>query len=138
MKNAGQPGGAPAGTTFGTMGGTAASVDTTAPVTTISCNGSSCQSSAYTSTVSVALAATDTGTGVASTHYTTDGSTPTLSSPTYTGPFPVAQTTTVQYASWDNAGNAESAHSQVITLQQAADTTPPTTTIACNGAPCSS
>ena len=34
VKNAGQPGGAPAGTTFGTMGATAASVDTTAPVTT--------------------------------------------------------------------------------------------------------
>ena len=44
----------------------------------------------------------------------------------------------MQYASWDNAGNAETAHSQTITLQQAADTTPPTTTIACNGAACSS
>jgi peptidoglycan/xylan/chitin deacetylase (PgdA/CDA1 family) len=50
----------------------------------------------------------------------------------------VAQTTTVQYASWDNAGNAETAHSQTITLNQAPDTTPPTTTIACNGAACSS
>jgi peptidoglycan/xylan/chitin deacetylase (PgdA/CDA1 family) len=138
VKNAGQAGGAPAGVTFGTMGATAASVDTTAPVTTISCNGSPCQTSAYTSTVSVALAATDTGTGVASTHYTTDGSTPTLSSPAYTGPFPAAQTTTVNYASWDNAGNAETAHSQTITLAQAPDTTPPTTTISCNGAPCSS
>ena len=47
------------------------------------------------------------------------------------------QTTTVQYASWDNAGNAEPAHSQTITLQQAPDTTPPTTTISCNGSPCS-
>ncbi len=137
VQNAGQSGGAPAATTFGTMGATVTSVDTTAPVTTISCNGSPCQSSAYTSTVSVVLAATDTGSGVASTHYTTDGSTPTLSSPTYTSPFPVAQTTTVQYASWDNAGNAETAHSQVITLQQSADTTPPTTTISCNGAACS-
>src|SRR6185437_1191523 len=33
--------------------------------------------------------------------------------------------------------NAETAHSQVITLAQAPDTTPPTTTISCNGAPCS-
>jgi peptidoglycan/xylan/chitin deacetylase (PgdA/CDA1 family) len=137
VQNAGQSGGAPAGTTFGTMGSTVSAVDTTAPVTTISCNGSPCQSSGYTSTVSVTLAATDTGSGVASTHYTTDGSTPTLSSPTYTGPFPVAQTTTVTYASWDNAGNVETAHSQTVTLQQAPDTTPPTTTISCNGAPCS-
>jgi peptidoglycan/xylan/chitin deacetylase (PgdA/CDA1 family) len=137
IQNAGQSGGAPAGTSFGTMGTTVAGIDTTAPATTISCNGSPCQSSGYTSTVSVTLTATDTGTGVASTHYTTDGSAPTLSSPTYTGPFPVAQTTTVQYASWDNAGNAETAHTQTITLNQASDTTPPTTTIACNGAACS-
>jgi peptidoglycan/xylan/chitin deacetylase (PgdA/CDA1 family) len=138
IQNAGQPSGAPAGTIFSTIGATVAAIDTTAPATTISCNGSPCQSSAYTSTVSVTLSATDTGTGVASTHYTTDGSTPTPSSPAYTGPFPVAQTTTVQYASWDNAGNAETAHTQTITLQQAPDTTPPTTTIACNGAPCGS
>ena len=137
VQAAGQSGGAPAGTTFGTVGATAAAIDTTAPATTISCNGSPCQSGGYTSTVSVTLTATDTGTGVASTHYTTDGSTPTLSSPTYTGPFPVAQTTTVLYASWDNAGNAETAHSQTITLNQASDTTPPATTIACNGAACS-
>jgi peptidoglycan/xylan/chitin deacetylase (PgdA/CDA1 family) len=138
VQNAGQAGGAPAGTAFGTVGATVAGIDATAPATTISCNGSPCQSSGYTSTVSVTLTATDTGTGVASTHYTTDGSAPTLSSPTYTGPFQVAQTTTVQYASWDNAGNAETAHSQTITLNQAPDTTPPTTTIACNGAACSS
>jgi peptidoglycan/xylan/chitin deacetylase (PgdA/CDA1 family) len=138
VQKAGQSGGAPAGATFGTMGATVNSIDTTAPVTTISCNGSPCQSSTYTSTVSVSLAATDTGSGVASTHYTTDGSTPTLSSPAYTGPFPVATTATVQYASWDNAGNAETAHSQTVTLQQAPDTTPPTTTISCNGGACSS
>jgi peptidoglycan/xylan/chitin deacetylase (PgdA/CDA1 family) len=45
----------------------------------------------------------------------------------------------VKYASWDNAGHAETAHAQTITVQQqSADTTPPTTTISCNGAPCGS
>ena len=44
-----------------------------APATTIACNGAPCPSTTYTGTVSVTLAATDTGSGVASTHYTTDG-----------------------------------------------------------------
>jgi Chitobiase/beta-hexosaminidase C-terminal domain len=73
---------------------------------------------------------------VASTHYTTDGSIPTLSSPAYTGPFAVTSSATVQYRSWDNAGNAEAAHSQLVQVQLPPDTTPPTTTIACNGSPC--
>lgn len=138
VQNAGQAGGAPAGAAFGAMGGTATSADTTAPGTTISCNGSPCQSAAYTSTVSASLAATDLGSGVASTHYTTDGSTPTLSSPAYNGAFPVATTTTIQFRSWDNAGNAEPVESQTVTVQQPSDTTPPTTAISCNGAACGS
>jgi peptidoglycan/xylan/chitin deacetylase (PgdA/CDA1 family) len=136
MQAAGQSGQAPAGAAFKTVGATATSVDTVAPATTISCNGSPCQSSTYTGTVSVSLAATDLGSGVASTHYTTDGSLPTLSSPAYTGAFPVTSTATVQYRSWDNAGNAEAVHSQTISVQEPPDTTPPVTTISCNGAPC--
>lgn len=138
VKNAGQANGAPAGVTFSTVGAAAKSADTTAPVTTISCNGSPCQSSTYTSTVSVTLQATDLGSGVASTHYTTDGSAPTQSSPTYTGAIPVTSSATIQYRSWDNAGNAEAAHSQSISVQQGSDSTPPTTTISCNGSPCQS
>ena len=83
------------------------------------------------------LAATDTGSGVASTHYTTDGTDPTLSSPTYTGAFNVngaTSSTTVKFRSWDYAGNAEAVDTQVI--QAPPDTTPPATTIACNGAAC--
>jgi peptidoglycan/xylan/chitin deacetylase (PgdA/CDA1 family) len=138
MQGAGQSGGAPAGAVFKTVGATATPMDTVTPATTISCNGSPCQSSIYTGTVSVSLAATDLGSGVASTHYTTDGSIPTLSSPTYTKAFPLTSTATVQYRSWDNAGNAEPAHSQAISIQQPPDTTPPVTTISCNGAPCTS
>ena len=138
MQSAGQTGGAPAGATLSTVRNVITGADTTAPTTTIACNSAPCSTSTYTGSVSVTLAATDTGSGVASTHYTTDGSTPTLSSPTYTGPFLVAATATVKYASWDIAGHAETAHSQTITLQQSPDTTPPTTTISCNGGACSS
>jgi peptidoglycan/xylan/chitin deacetylase (PgdA/CDA1 family) len=138
VQDAGQSGGAPAGTVFQTMGATATSADTSAPTTAIACNGSPCQSSTYTGTVNVTLAPTDLGSGIASTHYTLDGSTPTLSSPAYTGQFPLTASTTVEYRSWDNAGNVEAVHSQTISIQEASDTTPPTTTIACNGAPCQS
>jgi hypothetical protein len=89
-------------------------IDGTAPSTTISCNGSSCTNKTYPSAVTVALTATDAGSGVSSTHYTVDGTTPTLSSPTYTGPFTVGATTTVQYRSWDVAGNVESVKSRKI------------------------
>jgi peptidoglycan/xylan/chitin deacetylase (PgdA/CDA1 family) len=138
MGNAGQSGGAPAGSALSTVRDAAISADTSAPVTTIACNGSPCSSSVYTSTVYVTLPSTDVGSAVASTHYTTDGSTPTLSSPAYTGAFPLTSSATVQYRSWDNAGNVEAAKSQLVQVQQASDTTPPTTTISCNGAACAS
>jgi peptidoglycan/xylan/chitin deacetylase (PgdA/CDA1 family) len=137
MANAGQSGGAPAGTTLGTVRSVVAAADGGAPTTTIACNGAACTSSPYSGVVSVTLAATDTGSGVAGTHYTTDGSDPTLSSPTYTGAFNVngaASSTTVKFRSWDYAGNAEAVNTQVI--QAPPDTTPPATTIACNGAAC--
>ncbi|MFZ0180972.1 MAG: chitobiase/beta-hexosaminidase C-terminal domain-containing protein [Candidatus Dormiibacterota bacterium] len=136
VQNAGQTGGAPAGTVFKTMGAAATSADTVAPTTLISCNGAPCQSSTYSGTVSVALAATDLGSGVATTRYTTDGSTPTLTSPAYTGPFSLTASTTVEYSSWDNAGNAEAVNTQALSIQPPPDTTPPTTTITCNNAPC--
>src|SRR6266699_71080 len=85
-----------------------------------------------------AMAATALGSGVASTHYTTDGSTPTLSSPVYTGAFNLTSSATVQFRSWDTAGNAEAGKSQMIAIQQASDTTAPTTTISCNGTTCAS
>ena len=93
-------------------------VDTAAPTTTLRCNGGTCASS-YSSAVTVTLVATDPagGSGVSSTHYTTNGSQPTLSSPTYTGAFSVRVTTTVRFRSWDVAGNVESAQSQKITIR---------------------
>ena len=115
------------------------SVDSTAPASTIVCNGGPCSSTPYNAPVSVSLSATDASSGVELIRYTTDGSDPTVASPTYTAPFTVATTTTIRYRAWDNAGNVEATKAQSIQIDSApTDTTPPTSTIACNGGPCSS
>ena len=107
------------------MGGGSPGPDTFPPFTTIACNGSAC-SGWYGAAVSVTLSATDTGTsGVAVTRYTTNGSDPTESSPTYSGPFSVPTTTTVKYRSWDNDGNVEATKTQAIQV----DTTAPAVSI---------
>ncbi len=95
-------------------------LDRTAPVTTIACDSAAC-SGWYRAAVTVALTATDTGgSGLSSTHYTTDGTAPSLTSPTYTGPFQITQTRTVRYASWDVAGNKETTKVQAISIDGAA------------------
>jgi peptidoglycan/xylan/chitin deacetylase (PgdA/CDA1 family) len=92
--------------------------DTTAPVTAITCNATSCANSWYRAGVTVALSAADAGSGVASTRYTLDGTDPTLSNGiTYTGPFTVSSTTTVKFRSWDNAGNVEAVKSKRIRIR---------------------
>ena len=64
----------------------------------------------------MSLSATDDDSGVAATRYTIDGSDPTTTSPLYTAPFTVTQTTTVKYRSWDQNGNIEDTHAQTITI----------------------
>ena len=113
--------------------------DTTPPTSAIACNGAACSSSTYTAPVSVSLSATDVGGAVDAIRYTTDGSDPTNSSTLYTGAFTISTTTTVKYRAWDTAGNVEATNSQLIQVNTTpADTTPPTSTIACNGAACTS
>jgi peptidoglycan/xylan/chitin deacetylase (PgdA/CDA1 family) len=99
--------------------------DTTAPVTSIACNGAACSTGWYKAPVTVTLSASDAGTEVSAIRYTTDGTDPTTSSPTYTGPFSVSATTTVKYRAWDVAGNVSSTKSQTIQI----DTVPPTVSI---------
>ncbi|HET9849387.1 MAG TPA: chitobiase/beta-hexosaminidase C-terminal domain-containing protein, partial [Candidatus Dormibacteraeota bacterium] len=110
-------------------------VDTTAPTSTISCNGSSCATTFYNASVTVSLSATDAESGIASIVYTTDGSDPSKSNGTvYVSTFVVGSTTTVKYRAYDNAGNAEPVNSQLIQI----DTIPPASTISCNGIACAS
>jgi len=91
-------------------------------VTTLQCDGSPCQPSTYNGSTTVTLYPTDPGSsGVAATYYTTDGSTPTTSSPTYIQPFTINQTTTVKWFSVDNAGNVESVQTQTVTVQPNSD-----------------
>lgn len=111
-------------------------IDTDAPSSTIACNGAPCQSGWSNASASVTLTATDTGgAGVAFIRYTTDGSDPSLSNGSdYVGPFSVSSITAVKYRAYDNAGNPEPVNSQLIQI----DSTPPTSTIRCDGALCSS
>jgi peptidoglycan/xylan/chitin deacetylase (PgdA/CDA1 family) len=109
-------------------------VDSVAPSTTIECDAAPCSNGWSHSAETISLAATDTGgSGLSVVHYTTDGSTPTLTSRTYSAPFIAANTETVRYRAWDVAGNAEATKSQLVDI----DTIAPTTGIKCNNRVCS-
>jgi N-acetyl-beta-hexosaminidase len=112
-------------------------IDTTAPTSSIACDGSTCSTSVYPAAVMVTLSATDGESGVDAIRYTLDGSDPTASSAAYSGPISVSETTTVKYRAWDTAGNAEATNSQVVQVAQP-DAEPPTSSIACDLSPCSS
>ncbi|HEX4527325.1 MAG TPA: chitobiase/beta-hexosaminidase C-terminal domain-containing protein [Gaiellaceae bacterium] len=112
-------------------------LDTSAPTTTIACNGSSCAGDSYTAPVSVTLSASDNsgGSGLSKTVYTTDGSDPSPTNGTlYSSAFTVTSTVTVKYRSYDVAGNGEAVGSRLIQVSIGT----PTTTISCNGSGCSS
>jgi hypothetical protein len=108
-------------------------IDTIAPQTSVLCNSVVCSPWYHVTPVRVSFVASDGGSGVSSTHYTTDGTDPTLSSPLYTVPFDVTTTKTVKFRSWDVAGNVESVRTVVIGV----DKTAATTTVTCNSTACS-
>jgi parallel beta-helix repeat protein len=91
-------------------------MDVTAPATTIACNGIANCSGTYTAAVNLSLSSDDgSGSGSKTIYYTTDGSTPTTSSPVYSGPFSVAAGSTVGFFAVDNVGNTETPKSQLVT-----------------------
>jgi hypothetical protein len=75
--------------------------------------------------VKVSLSAIDAGSGVGSIRYTTDGSTPSLSSAAYGAPFTVASTRTVKFRAYDNDGNASAVGATHLRIE----TTGPAVTI---------
>jgi hypothetical protein len=111
-------------------------IDTADPTSSIQCDAAACSSSFYNHSVSATLSGSDTGgSGLKNIRYTTDGSSPTGSSPIYSSAINVGSTTTIKWRAEDNAGNVESpVRSQTIQV----DTTKPTSSIECNGASCSS
>jgi peptidoglycan/xylan/chitin deacetylase (PgdA/CDA1 family) len=115
-------------------------IDTTAPVSTIACDGSACGPSPYASSVNITLSASDSEADVAAIRYTLDGSEPSETSAVYSGPFAVSETTTIRYRAWDNAGNVEATQSQVVEVEAPPepDTTAPISSIGCGGFACSS
>jgi len=83
-------------------------LDQKAPVTTASSGG------VFITTITVGLVCADgSGAGCDRIYYTTDGSTPTASSKTYSGPFTFSATTTLKYFALDLVGNVEAVKTQV-------------------------
>jgi hypothetical protein len=103
--------------------------DSTAPSTSASlspaANGAGWNN---TAPVQVTLTATDAGSGVSQTKYTTDGSDPATSNTAtvYAGPFNISSTTTVKFLSVDRLGNEESTQTKQVNI----DTQAPTVTAA--------
>ena len=105
---------------------TALYVNTTPPTTTASPAGG-----IYNSAQSVSLTCTDmSGFGCDKIYYTTDGTTPTTSSPVYSSSINISVTTTLKFFAKDLMGNSESVKTQTYTI---IDTTPPTTTASPTG-----
>ena len=83
--------------------------DTTPPVTTASPAGGT-----YNNSVTVTLSVNEPAT----TYYTTDGSTPTTSSPVYSGPLTFTSDTTLKFFSVDANGNVETVKTENYTISQ--------------------
>ena len=86
--------------------------DTTPPTTTASPPGGT-----YNTAQSVTLTCNDgTGSGCDKIYYTTDGLTPTTSSPVYSSPINISVTTTLKFFARDLAGNSEIVKTETYTI----------------------
>ncbi|NMO15010.1 chitobiase/beta-hexosaminidase C-terminal domain-containing protein [Pyxidicoccus fallax] len=92
-------------------------IDTAPPVTRAVPQGG-----IFTEPVTVRLECTDSDSGCMETRFTTDGSTPGMTSPLYEGPFELTRDTTVRFFSVDMAGNAEAEKVERYDLQLYANT----------------
>src|SRR5205807_8642890 len=112
-------GGAPAGTGSKAVYQVMKRPDTQTAITTLEGDGSPSQSPAYNGSTTVSLFPEDPGgSGVKATYYTTDGSTPTTSSPVWSNqPFTIKSNMTFKFFSVDNAGNVEPVETQTVQVQ---------------------
>ena len=93
------------------------------PETSIACNSAACSPDWQKGPVSVSLSAVNTGTGgIGATRYTLDGTDPGTSSPQYTAPFTLTDSTTVKFRTWDTTGTAETVKTQALKIDAVAPT----------------
>ncbi|MFB3885602.1 MAG: chitobiase/beta-hexosaminidase C-terminal domain-containing protein [Thermodesulfobacteriota bacterium] len=96
-------------------------MDTTPPTTTASPTGGT-----YDSAQSVTLTCTDgSGSGCDKIYYTTDGTTPTTSSPVYASPINILVTTVLKFMAKDMGGTFETVQSQTYTISYGGCANPP-------------
>jgi len=85
----------------------------------------------YAQAQQVTLTCSDAGgSGCRATHYTIDGTVPTLQSPLYSGPFTLSETATVRFFSVDTAGNRGQIQAVSYTIKVPEQEKPPVTEIA--------
>ena len=93
-------------------------LDTTAPITTASPAGGT-----FNTAQAVTLSCIDgTGSGCGQIYYTTDGTTPTTSSPAYSSPIAISATSTLNFFARDLAGNNEAVKTQTYTISTGTST----------------